>query len=58
MAQAVLAAPGQVFQMLQLQSAILAYNDVFLIMACLSFVMIPAALLMSGIKVKSSGGAE
>jgi len=58
MAQAVLAAPGQVFQMLKLQSAILAYNDVFLIMACLSFIMIPVALLMSGIKVKSSGGAE
>jgi DHA2 family multidrug resistance protein len=58
MAQAVQAAPGQVFQMLQLQAAILAYNDVFLISACLSFIMIPAALLMSGIKVKSSGGAE
>lgn len=58
MAQALQAAPGKVFEMLQLQSAILAYNDIFLISACLSFVMIPAALLMSGIKVKSSGGAE
>jgi DHA2 family multidrug resistance protein len=55
-AQATLMAPGQVYQMLQTQVAVLAYNDVFLITACLSFIMIPTALLMSGIKTKSSGG--
>ena len=36
----------------------LAYNDVFLITACLSFVMIPTALLMSGIRAKSGGGGH
>lgn len=51
-------APGQVYQMLQGQAAVLAYNDVFLITACMSFLMIPTALLMSGIKTKSSGGAH
>ena len=40
------------------QVAVLAYNDVFLITACLSFVMIPTALLMSGIKAKASGGGH
>ena len=57
-AQATQAAPGQVFQMLQTQVAVLAYNDVFLITACMSFVMIPTALLMSGIKTKSGGGGH
>ena len=57
-AQAAQAAPGQIFQMLQGQVAVLAYNDVFLITACMAFVMIPTALLMSGIKTKSSGGGE
>ena len=57
-AQATQAAPGQVFQMLQTQVAVLAYNDVFLITACMSFVMIPTALLMSGIKTKSDGGGH
>jgi MFS transporter, DHA2 family, multidrug resistance protein len=56
--QAVQAAPGQVFQMLQTQVAVLAYNDVFLITACMSLVMIPTALLMSGVKTKSRGGAH
>jgi DHA2 family multidrug resistance protein len=56
--QAMQAAPGQVFQMLQTQVAVLAYNDVFLITACMSLLMIPTALLMSGIKTKSSGGAH
>ena len=51
-------APGQVFQMLQAQSAVLSYIDVFLITACMSFVMIPTALLMSGIKTKASGGGH
>jgi DHA2 family multidrug resistance protein len=56
--QAMQAAPGQVFQMLQGQVAVLAYNDVFLITAGMSLVMIPTALLMSGIKTKSGGGAH
>ena len=51
-AQATQMAPGQVFQMLRDQVAVLAYNDVFLITACLSFIMIPTALFMSGIKTK------
>ena len=57
-AEATRAAPGQVFQMLRDQAAVLAYNDVFLITACLSFVMIPTAMLMSNIKAKSSGGGH
>ncbi len=51
-------APGQVFQMLQTQVAVLAYNDVFVITACLSFLMVPLALLMSSVKPKASGGGE
>ena len=58
MAQATQAAPGQIYQMLQGQVAVLAYNDVFLITACLSFIMIPTALCMSGIKTKSGGGGH
>ena len=57
-AQAMQMAPGQVFQMLQTQTAVLAYNDVFLLTALMSFVMIPTALCMSGIKTKSSGGVH
>ena len=41
--------------MLKGQVAVLAYNDVFLITACMSFVMIPTALLMSNIKSQSRG---
>ena len=51
-------APGQVYQMLQTQTAVLAYNDVFLITAGLAFVLIPTALMLSGVKVKASGGAH
>jgi DHA2 family multidrug resistance protein len=58
MAQAVQGAPAQVFQMLRGQSAVLAYSDVFLITGCMALFMIPTALLMSGIKAKSSGGAH
>jgi DHA2 family multidrug resistance protein len=58
MGQAVQAAPGQVFQMLQVQSAVLAYTDVFLITGAMSLLMIPTALLMSGIKTKAGGGAH
>jgi DHA2 family multidrug resistance protein len=58
MGQAVQGAPGQIFQMLQGQSDVLAYSDVFMITGCMSLIMIPTALLMSGIKTKSSGGAH
>jgi MFS transporter, DHA2 family, multidrug resistance protein len=58
MAQAVHNAPGEVFQMVQTQAAVLAYNDVFLITGCMAFVLIPTALLMSGVKPKASGGAH
>ncbi len=51
-------APGQVFQMLQTQSAVLAYMDVFFITGCAAFILIPTALMMSGVKVKASGGAH
>jgi DHA2 family multidrug resistance protein len=57
-AQATLAAPGAIFQMLQGQVAVLAYNDVFLVTACLAFIMIPTALFMSGVKAKSGGGGH
>jgi DHA2 family multidrug resistance protein len=56
--QAMHNAPGQVYQMLQTQSDVLAYNDVFLITACMAFGLIPTALLLSGVKAKSSGGAH
>jgi DHA2 family multidrug resistance protein len=58
LAQAIQAAPGQVFQMLHTQTAVLAYNDVFLITGCMSFIMIPTALFMSGVKTKASSGAH
>jgi DHA2 family multidrug resistance protein len=58
MAQAIHNAPGQVYQMVQTQVSILAYNDVFLITGCMAFVLIPAALAMSGVKAKPSGGAH
>jgi DHA2 family multidrug resistance protein len=55
-ADAIHNAPGQVFQILHTQSAILAYNDVFEISAGLAFTMIPIALLMSSIKAKAATG--
>jgi DHA2 family multidrug resistance protein len=57
-AQAVQNAPGQVYQMLQTQSAVLAYTDVFLITGAMALLMIPAALMMSGVKAKARGGAH
>ena len=57
-AQAVQMAPGQINQMLQGQSAVLAYNNVFEITAWMSFIMIPTALLMSNVKTKASGGGH
>ena len=50
-------ARGQVYQMLQLQTAVLAYNEVFILTGFLALVMVPTALLMSNIKTKTSGGA-
>jgi DHA2 family multidrug resistance protein len=58
MGQAIHNAPGQVYRMLQTQAAVLAYNDVFLLTAGLAFVMIPTALLMSGVKSKAKGGGH
>jgi DHA2 family multidrug resistance protein len=55
-AQASQMAAGQVFEMLQGQTAVLAYMDVFYITAAMSFVMVPVALLMSGIKTQGRGG--
>jgi DHA2 family multidrug resistance protein len=55
-AQAVQMAPGQIFKMLQNQSAVLAYNDVFLITAGLALLMAPIALAMKNAKPKSGGG--
>jgi DHA2 family multidrug resistance protein len=51
-------AAAEISQMMVTQVAVLAYNDVFLITAGLSLLMVPAALLMSGIKTKSGGGAH
>jgi DHA2 family multidrug resistance protein len=44
--------------MLQTQSAVLAYTDVFLITGAMALLMIPAALMMSGVKAKARGGAH
>jgi MFS transporter, DHA2 family, multidrug resistance protein len=54
-AQAVKMAPGQVVGEIQTQVAVLSYMDVFFITACMAFVMVPTALLMSGGKPQSSG---
>jgi DHA2 family multidrug resistance protein len=56
--QAITAAPGQIFQILKTQSAILAYSDVFIITACLCLMMVPAALMLSGVKAKPGAGAH
>jgi DHA2 family multidrug resistance protein len=56
-AAAVRGAMGQVYQTLQTQTAVLAYNEVFVIIGILALVMIPTALLMSNIKTKSAGAA-
>ncbi|MDB5394464.1 MAG: EmrB/QacA family drug resistance transporter [Rhodospirillales bacterium] len=57
-AQAAQSAPGQVLQMLRAQAAILAYSDVFTITAGMCLIMIPTALLMSGIKSKGGAASE
>jgi DHA2 family multidrug resistance protein len=58
MSQAIAQAPGQVFQTLQTQIAVLAYNDVFVITGLMAFIMVPAALLMSSIKAKPAAGGH
>ncbi|HUB49712.1 MAG TPA: DHA2 family efflux MFS transporter permease subunit [Acetobacteraceae bacterium] len=55
-AQALHMAPGYINQILRGQVAVLSYMDVFFITACMSFVMIPTALLMSNAKPRASGG--
>jgi DHA2 family multidrug resistance protein len=57
-AQAAHNAPGKVYAMLQTQTAVLAYADVFYITAGLGFLLIPTALLMSGIKSAGKAGGE
>ena len=55
-ASAMTQAPGQVFSMLRTQEAVLAYNDVFFITGCLSFTMVPLALLLAGGKQRARSG--
>ncbi len=54
--QAASQAPAEVFRMLQTQSAVLAYTDVFLITAGLALLLTPAALFMSAVKPAAGGG--
>jgi len=49
-------APGEVFRILQAQSAALAYNDTFLFTGCLALLLVPIGLLMSGGKSKARSG--
>jgi MFS transporter, DHA2 family, multidrug resistance protein len=49
-------APGQIFQVLQGQNAVLAYNDVFFLTGCLALLIVPAGLAMSSIKAKARSG--
>jgi DHA2 family multidrug resistance protein len=56
--QAMQAAPAQVFRILQSQSAVLAYNDVFLISAAIALVIVPVALCLSSVKPAASGGGH
>jgi DHA2 family multidrug resistance protein len=49
-------APGQVFQILQGQNAVLAYNDVFVISGLLALLLVPIGLFMSGGKPKARSG--
>ena len=56
--QAMRAAPGQIFQMLQAQSSVLAYTDVFLLTGCAAFLFIPTALMLSSAKPKPGAGGH
>jgi DHA2 family multidrug resistance protein len=48
-------AMGQVYQILQSQTAVLAYNRVFVLTGILALVLVPCALFMSNIKTKAGG---
>ena len=50
-------APGEVFQILQTQSAVLAYNDTFVITGVLALLLVPLGLFMSGGNAKAKSGA-
>jgi DHA2 family multidrug resistance protein len=58
MEQAVQSAPGQAFQMLKKQAAVLGYNDVFLITAGMALLLIPIALAMQNVKAEARAGGE
>ncbi len=49
-------APGNVFQILQTQSAVLAYNDTFIITGVLALLLVPLGLFMSAGKAKAKSG--
>ena len=49
-------APGQVFQILQSQNAVLAYNDTFVISGFLALILVPIGLFMSGGKPQARSG--
>ena len=49
-------APGQVFQILQGQNAVLAYNDVFVVSGFLALLLVPMGLFMTGGLQKARGG--
>jgi DHA2 family multidrug resistance protein len=49
-------APGQVFQILQGQNAVLAYNDVFVISGLMALLLVPIGLFMSADTPKAQGG--
>jgi len=49
-------APGEVFQILQSQNAVLAYNDVFFISGLLALLLIPIGLFMSTVTPKARSG--
>jgi DHA2 family multidrug resistance protein len=52
---ATLAAPAQIFKMLEQQAAVLAYNDVFIISAILALTITPVALMMKNAKPPRDG---
>jgi len=54
-AGAMQSALSEVYQILQTQTAVLAYNHVFILTALLALLLVPSALLMSNIKTKAGG---
>ena len=54
--QAIAAAPGQVFQMLEVQSSTNAYRDVFFITALLALAIAATAVFMTNAKPEGGGG--